>query len=107
MKFGQLMLNGGTWQGRRILSRDFVARASSPIYNLGSRKYGYLWWVVDYPYKGRKLYAFQALGAGGQNVTVIPDLDLVVASFSGSYFSRGYGRVTGELIPENILPAVR
>jgi len=50
--------------------------------------------------------AFQALGAGGQNVTVIPDLDLVIASFSGSYFGRN-GRVTGELIPEYILPAVR
>jgi hypothetical protein len=64
-------------------------------------------WVVDYPYKERKVKAFQALGAGGQNVTVIPDLDLVIASFSGSYASRGYGRVTGELIPKNILPAVR
>jgi CubicO group peptidase (beta-lactamase class C family) len=106
IKFGQLMLNNGTWQGRRILSREFVRRASSPIYQLGSRKYGYLWWVVDYPYKGRKVSAFQALGAGGQNVTVIPELDLVIASFSGSYFGR-YGRVTGELIPENILPAVR
>jgi CubicO group peptidase (beta-lactamase class C family) len=107
MKFGQLMLNRGVWQGRRILSADFVARASSPLYQLGSRKYGYLWWVVDYSYKGRKVNAFQALGAGGQNVTVIPDLDLVIASFSGSYFSRGYGRVTGEIIPQNILPAVR
>jgi len=107
MKFGQLMLNGGTWQGRRILSREFVDRASSPIYSLGSRKYGYLWWVVEYPYKERKVKAFQALGAGGQNVTVIPDLDLVIASFNGSYFSKGYGRVTGELIPQYILPAVR
>jgi CubicO group peptidase (beta-lactamase class C family) len=43
MKFGQLMLNGGTWEGRRILSRDFVTRASAPIYNIGRRKYGYLW----------------------------------------------------------------
>lgn len=107
MKFGQLMLNDGTWQGRRILSREFVTRASSPIVTIGSRKYGYLWWVVDYPYKKRKVNAFQALGAGGQNITVIPDLDLVIASFSGSYASRGYGHVTGELIPEYILPAVR
>lgn len=107
MKFGQLMLNGGTWQGRRILSREFVARASSPLKTIGSRKYGYLWWVVDYPYRERKVTAFQALGAGGQNVTVIPDLDLVIASFSGSYATRAYGHVTGELIPKNILPAVR
>lgn len=110
MKFGQLMLNGGTWQGRRILSRDFVARASSPLKDLGSltfRKYGYLWWFRDYPYRERKVYAFAALGAGGQNVMVIPELDLVLASFSGSYATKGYRRFSDELIPEYILPAVR
>ena len=31
MKLGQLMLNGGMWQGRRILGSDFAARASSPL----------------------------------------------------------------------------
>ncbi|MBA3322832.1 MAG: serine hydrolase [Pyrinomonadaceae bacterium] len=107
MKFGQLMLNGGTWQGRRILSRDFVARASSPLKTIGSRKYGYLWWGIDYLYRERKVYAFAALGAGGQNVMVIPELDLVLASFSGSYATRAYRRFSDELIPQNILPAVR
>jgi CubicO group peptidase (beta-lactamase class C family) len=107
MKFGQLMLNGGTWQGRRILSRDFVARASSPHKTIGSRKYGYLWWVAEYPYKERKVNVFQALGNGGQNITVIPDLDLVIASFSGSYATKAYGYATGELIPQYILPAIR
>jgi CubicO group peptidase (beta-lactamase class C family) len=107
MKFGQLMLDGGTWQGRRILSREFVARASSPITQIGSRKYGYLWWSNEYPYKNRKLNVFHALGAGGQNITVIPDLDLVIATYSGSYWTRAYGYGTGELIPQHILPAVR
>jgi CubicO group peptidase (beta-lactamase class C family) len=110
MKFGQLMLNGGTWHGRRILSSEFVARASSPLRDLGSltfRKYGYLWWSREYPYRERKLNAFAALGAGGQNVIVIPDLDLVLASFSGSFATRGYKRFSDELIPEYILPAVR
>jgi CubicO group peptidase (beta-lactamase class C family) len=46
MKLGQLMLNGGTWEGRRILSQDFVARASSPLYKIGERGYGYLWFVI-------------------------------------------------------------
>jgi CubicO group peptidase (beta-lactamase class C family) len=110
MKFGQLMLNGGTWQGRKILSPDFVARASSPLKTLGSNtyhKYGYLWWGNEYPYRGRKVYAFAALGNGGQNVIVIPDLDLVLACFSGSYATRGYKRFSDELVPEMILPAVR
>ena len=60
MKFGQLMLNGGTWEGRRILSRDFVARAAAPLYHLRSIYYGYLWWAEDYPYKDRTVRAVRA-----------------------------------------------
>ena len=70
MKLGQLMLDGGTWHGRRILSRDFVARASAPLYHLRNITYGYLWWGIDYPYKDRTVRAFFAGGAGGQIVMV-------------------------------------
>ncbi len=36
MKLGQLMLDGGTWEGHRILSRDFVKRATAPLYHLAT-----------------------------------------------------------------------
>src|SRR5262249_30889417 len=53
MKFGQLMLNGGTWKGHRILTPEYVKRASSPLYHLRGRLYGYFWWGLEYPYKNR------------------------------------------------------
>ncbi|HVG09055.1 MAG TPA: serine hydrolase [Thermoanaerobaculia bacterium] len=106
MKFGQLMLNGGTWEGRRILSREFVARASAPLYHLRNVTYGYLWWSIDYPYKNRTVHAFYATGAGGQTVTVVPDLDLIVATFAGNYSSKGSSEAS-HLTPRYILPAVR
>jgi CubicO group peptidase (beta-lactamase class C family) len=107
MKFGQLMLNGGTWQGRRILSRDFAARASSPLYHLRNIYYGYLWWGIDYPYKDRIVHAYFAGGAGGQGVMVIQELDLVIATFAANYSSRSAIHIQQELIPRYILPAVR
>jgi CubicO group peptidase (beta-lactamase class C family) len=107
MKLGQLMLDGGTWEGRRILSRDFVARASAPLYPLGSRRYGYLWWTIAYPYRDRTMQTFAALGAGGQVVVVVPELDLVIASYGANYSSRGYRWVSNEVIPRFILPAIR
>lgn len=106
MKLGQLMLNGGTWQGRRILSRDFVARASAPLYSLRTLVYGYLWWGIDYPYEDRTVHAFFAGGAGGQNVMVIPELDLVAAAYGGNYSSRGSHTFQQRYVPEHILPAV-
>jgi CubicO group peptidase (beta-lactamase class C family) len=107
LKFGQLMLDGGSWHGRRILDRDFVSRASSPLVHIGSRGYGYLWWNLDYRVEGRPVSAFAALGAGGQLLVVVPSLDLVVESFGANFASAGWRYVQNELIPNALLPAVR
>ena len=107
-KFGQLMLDGGMWQGRRIVSEDFAKRSTSALYNLRKIYYGYLWWIEDYPYKDRTVRIFSARGAGGQTVTAVPDLDLVVASFAGNFSSLpGMGAASVVPIPRIILPAVR
>jgi CubicO group peptidase (beta-lactamase class C family) len=108
MKFGQLMLDGGTWHGRRLLSREFVARASSPLVKInGQREYGLLWWPQEFTVRGRTIRGFAALGNGGQIVMAFPALDLVVATNGGNYASAGWRYVGGELIPNLILPAVR
>jgi CubicO group peptidase (beta-lactamase class C family) len=108
MKLGQLYLNGGTWQGRRILSEDWVRRSTAPRYALGATtRYGYQWWLREYPYAGRTVQAYYASGNGGQYVMVIPELSLVIATFGGNYNERAGGLMVGDLIPRYILPAVQ
>jgi len=107
MKLGQLMLNEGVWQGHRILSRDFVDRASSPLYHNNNIQYGYLWWSINFPYKNRMVRAFFAGGNGGQSVNVIRDLDLVIATYAGNYATRVGLHIQQDYIPNFILPAVR
>jgi len=107
LKFGQLMLNGGRWHGRRILDPAFAAAATSAQYNLRNVFYGYQWWVEDLPYKDRVVRSYSARGAGGQVVTVVPELDLVVATMAGNYASRVQITHTGTIVPRSILPAVR
>jgi CubicO group peptidase (beta-lactamase class C family) len=107
MKFGQLMLDGGTWQGHRILSREFAERATTPLYHLRGREYGYLWWSLEYPYKNHTVRAYYAGGSGGQAVIVIPALDLVVATYGGNYSSPGTFYVQMTVTPRDLLPAVR
>ncbi len=106
MKLGQLMLNGGTWAGRRVVSAEWAKRATSPLATLGSQKYGYLWWVMEYPYQGRVLQAFYAGGNGGQVVMGIPELDLVVAFYGGNYSDPVMFRTQRQLVPEYVLPAI-
>ena len=107
MKLGQLMLDGGVWHGKRILDADFAKRAGSPLHDLRGIQYGYLWWNIEYPYKDRKLRAYFAGGNGGQLVMVVPELDLVIATYGGNYADRVSFILQQEYVPQYILPAVR
>lgn len=107
LKLAQLMLNGGDWDGHRILGREFAARAASPLHDLRNIQYGYLWWSIEYPYKQRTLRAYFAAGNGGQAAMVIPELDLAIAVMAGNYADRTTVTVQQELVPRYVLPAVR
>ncbi|HEX6741068.1 MAG TPA: serine hydrolase, partial [Sphingomicrobium sp.] len=107
MKFGQLMLNGGTWGSRRILDASYARAVATPQHHLRNITYSYLWWVEDYPYKGRTVRGYSARGAGGQMTFVVPELDLVVTAMGGNYSNRRGGRYLNNFIATAILPAVR
>lgn len=106
MKLGQVHINGGTWNGRRIFTREWSSRATSHRIDIGDRKYGYLWWINEYPYKGRNIRAYFAAGNGGQIVMAIPELDLVMAFYAGNYNDVGGLKAQNVYVPKYILPAI-
>lgn len=81
-KLGQLYLNRGVWNGRRILSEAWCRNATRPQIKTpnGELKhgYGYQLWMAD------DEGSFQFNGAFGQYVVVMPKHDAIVAIFSGS-----------------------
>jgi CubicO group peptidase (beta-lactamase class C family) len=107
MKLGQMMIDGGRWHGRQIVSRDWARKSSTPLYELAGIRYGYLWWVIDYPYGSRTVRAFFAGGNGGQVVMGIPELDLVVAFYGGNYSDPVLFKPQRVFVPQYILQAVK
>ncbi|HTR83050.1 MAG TPA: serine hydrolase [Reyranella sp.] len=86
MKIGQLVLAGGSWNGRRIVSKAWIDASTTPKLEASSGyKYGYLWWLGRSPYNGRELAVIAALGRGGQSIRIVPGLDLVVVVTAGYY----------------------
>jgi hypothetical protein len=83
-----------------------VDRSLQPRYQLGSRMYGYLWWMKEYAYRGRTIKAYMQLGNGSQNAILIPELDLAIATFGANYNSPSINYLLNVLIPTRILPAV-
>ena len=88
-RIGYLMLREGNWNGKQIVPRRWVRESTraftrrtemNPARNReGVFGYGYLWWVFDSPtltpeYEG----AYVGLGAVGQQILIMPKLDLVV-----------------------------
>ena len=75
-RFGLVFLHNGEWNGRRIVSEDWVRAATGADTDSGPASYhgyGYFWWTdVDRP--GR----FYAMGKYGQYIYVAPDADAVV-----------------------------
>ena len=78
-RFGLLFLHNGEWNGRRIVSEDWVraATGAEPTTDPASyHGYGYFWWI-DVERPGR----FYALGKYGQYIYVAPDAAAVIVRF--------------------------
>jgi CubicO group peptidase (beta-lactamase class C family) len=73
-KIGQLLLNKGNWEGKQLISSEWVEEMTSSLQETGMMDtYGYHIWRCDYP------NAYRADGALGQYIIVAPDEDMVVA----------------------------
>ena len=92
LKFGQLYLNRGRWNGKQLLAWQWIDESTRPGL-VGPRGrgriyggYGYLWWLRGQ----RERSAYIASGYGGQYIYVAPAEDLVVVVIS-TEISKGRG----------------
>ncbi len=101
-KLGQLYLQGGEWEGKRLLTKEWVEAATSKQTSNGSdpendwdQGYGFQFWRCRHG-------AYRGDGAFGQFCVVMPEQDAVIAITSGT------GNMGGvlELIWKHLLPAM-
>lgn len=89
LKFGQLFLQQGRFEGRQLISQELAVRSVQPVVQSEHPRqggYGWHWWADDYLHsqngkeedKSKSVHYFFARGFGGQYIYVIPSLDSVV-----------------------------
>lgn len=90
LKIGQLCLNQGTYDGRRIVSSKWIEESTRPGYkcdfHFADMSYGYLWWTVS---ENPHIYA--AIGNSGNVIYVNPEKNVtvsVIAYFKPTVFDR-------------------
>src|SRR5580692_6430694 len=85
-KIGQLVLAGGRWNDRQVVSKAWIDASTTPRTEASSNySYGYLWWLGRSPFNGREVHWPAGLGRGGQSIRIVPEFDLVVVVTAGYY----------------------
>lgn len=104
LKFGVTYLQKGIWDGKEIVTQDWVARSATPYAGPGNtwinhairpippgegtwgkRGYSYSWWTHEFGDGGETISVYWAGGWGSQKIIVVPDLDAVVVTTGGNY----------------------
>lgn len=80
-KLGYLWLNQGVWEGRQIVSKEWVETSHMAQIQIegDDDDYGYGWWIS--PEDG----TYSAEGRGGQSIKLVPSLDIIVVTTGGGF----------------------
>jgi CubicO group peptidase (beta-lactamase class C family) len=107
LRLGQLLLNHGRWEGRQVLSEEWVRRSTAPHANVREgTDYGYLLWLQTFDFHGQKVPTYGMYGTGGNKVLVLPEQGAVVVMTTTNYRVSGAHALTDKLLLERILPAL-
>src|SRR5579864_9038362 len=103
-KIGYLYLNDGVWDGKRIVSSEWVKESVTTYFQTDEArfKYGFKWWLFKLPDSTE--YVWMCRGFGGQNLLVFPKEDLIVTFTGWDILPNSTGK---EPLPSDFLSAVK
>jgi CubicO group peptidase (beta-lactamase class C family) len=96
-KIGYLYLQGGVWDGERVLPEGWAETSTSRFVDQVNPEgwgYGYQWWRLDTD--GHDVWA--GLGFGGQFLVVIPEYELIGVINSWNLFGASQSSILGPFI---------
>jgi CubicO group peptidase (beta-lactamase class C family) len=106
-KLGVLLLDGGTWNGRQILSEAWIAQSFSPWIRskpeFREPNYGWYFWTNHFgPWTARV-----ANGWKGQRIAIVPSERLVVTMTGAIEHGQNEEAVFRSIMERFVLPAVK
>ena len=108
-KIGQMVLDDGVVDGKRVIEAGWLRAALAPRATIGAvdryaDSYGYFWYAKTQDIGGQQIAVYFASGNGGNKIYVIPARRMVV-SIASSAYGKGYGQRRSEDILKAILHA--
>ena len=106
LALGQLYLDGGVHQGKRLVPAAWVAASVAPHAKANDdMDYGYLWWLMRWPVGQATWRSYSMNGSGGNSVQVFPEQRVVVVVTTTNYNERQPHQITAKLL-QQVLPLI-
>ena len=106
LKLIQLCLQGGVWEGRRVIPAEWLEKATTPKAQVEPGvEYGYLFWLESFG-AAKKYPTFYMSGNGGQKIVAVPGLELAVVITTTNYNNRNGHPYTDEIMNDYVIPAM-
>jgi len=107
-RLGQLVLEGGRWQGQQLVPADYVAAMlSAQAQTADDSDYGYQWWGLKLSIDGTPRTVWAMSGNGGNYVFVLPDKRAVAVVTSQAYNRSFAHPQSRRILTDFLLPALR
>ena len=75
-RFGLLFLRNGNWDGKQLISKEWIQKATRA--SKAENSYGYMWWLPGERMPALSHNGYYAAGFGGNYIIIEPDKDLVI-----------------------------
>ncbi|MFE3867096.1 serine hydrolase domain-containing protein [Flavobacterium sp. LS2P90] len=106
-KFGQLYKNKGTWNGKQILSQEWIAKSLSHQMTISEGEfYGYLFWNKTYKINGLDYEVYYSSGNGGNRIYIFKDQPIVIVITSTAYNTPYGEKQIEKIMQEYLIPAI-
>ncbi len=110
-KYGQLYKNKGHWNGKQILTQEWVEKslAKQVSQDYGGIKgfhYGYLFWNMVYTINDKDYEVSFSNGNGGNKIFVFKDIPFVVVITASAYGKLDAHTNVDKMMVDYILPAI-
>ena len=108
-KYGQLYKNKGKWNGKQILTEEWIEKSFSKHveqFNDNNGFYGYLFWNKIYTVNGKDYEVSFCTGNGGNKIFIFKDIPFVVVITASAYNMPFAHSNVDKMMNEYILPAI-
>lgn len=106
-KYGQLYKNQGIWNGKQILTHDWVEKSLSKQMTISEGEYyGYLFWNKTYTIDGKDYEVYYCSGNGGNKIIIFKDQPLVIVVTATAYNTPYGHKQVDKIVQDYLIPAI-